>query len=153
MASGTNLSARLQPNPKLLELIISRLLILFLRLIFLLSYDRPDDPNHLRYFSTLYFYPRLLLRVVYIFVFAFSFTTWHHLAFTIIEPMGWGFFFFFFFFFNFFFFFGSHWLTKLVNLDDIDLVKDMPVSLQVVGGRFGEEQAVSVAKVLDKLMN
>lgn len=96
MASGTNLSARLQPNPKLLELIISRLLILFLRLIFLLSYDRPDDPNHLRYFSTFYFYPCLLLRVVYIFVFAFSFTTWHHLAFTIIEPMGWGFFFLFF---------------------------------------------------------
>ena len=53
----------------------------------------------------------------------------------------------------FFFFLGSHWLTKWVNLDDINLVKDMPVSLQVVGGRFGEEQAVSVAKVLDKLMN
>lgn len=45
---------------------------------------------------------------------------------------------------------GFKWL---IGLDDIDLIKDMPVSLQVVGGRFGEEKAVSVAKVVDKLMN
>ncbi|ODM19747.1 hypothetical protein SI65_04733 [Aspergillus cristatus] len=36
---------------------------------------------------------------------------------------------------------------------DIELVKDMPVCLQIVGGRFGEEKAVSVAKVVDQLMN
>ncbi|RAH66243.1 putative acetamidase [Aspergillus aculeatinus CBS 121060] len=35
---------------------------------------------------------------------------------------------------------------------DIDLVKDMPVTVQVVGGKFGEEKAVAVAKVLDELL-
>ncbi|KAL4902612.1 hypothetical protein BDW74DRAFT_169484 [Aspergillus multicolor] len=34
---------------------------------------------------------------------------------------------------------------------DIDLIKGMPVTLQIVGGRFGEEKAVSVAKVVDGL--
>ncbi|KAL2870054.1 amidase signature domain-containing protein [Aspergillus lucknowensis] len=34
---------------------------------------------------------------------------------------------------------------------DIDLVKGMPVTVQVVGGRFGEEKAVSVAKALDEV--
>ncbi|KAL4916678.1 amidase signature domain-containing protein [Aspergillus aurantiobrunneus] len=34
---------------------------------------------------------------------------------------------------------------------DIDLVKGMPVTVQIVGGRFGEEQAISVAKVVDEL--
>lgn len=29
----------------------------------------------------------------------------------------------------------------------------MPVCLQIVGGSFGEEKAVSVAKVVDQLMN
>ncbi|RDW81689.1 putative acetamidase [Aspergillus mulundensis] len=33
----------------------------------------------------------------------------------------------------------------------IDLVKEMPVTVQIVGGRFGEEKAVSVAKVVDGL--
>ncbi|PYI18845.1 amidase signature enzyme [Aspergillus violaceofuscus CBS 115571] len=35
---------------------------------------------------------------------------------------------------------------------DIDLVKDMPVTVQVVGGKFGEEKAVAVAKVLDEVL-
>ncbi|OJJ32066.1 hypothetical protein ASPWEDRAFT_175370 [Aspergillus wentii DTO 134E9] len=35
---------------------------------------------------------------------------------------------------------------------DIELVKNMPVCLQFVGGRFGEEKAVAAAKVLDELM-
>ncbi|KAL2818140.1 amidase signature domain-containing protein [Aspergillus granulosus] len=34
---------------------------------------------------------------------------------------------------------------------DIDLVKKMPVTVQIVGGRFGEERAVSVAKVIDEV--
>ncbi|KAL4744197.1 amidase signature domain-containing protein [Aspergillus similis] len=34
---------------------------------------------------------------------------------------------------------------------DIDLVKGMPVTVQIVGGRFGEERAVSVGKVVDRL--
>ncbi|KAL2831783.1 amidase signature domain-containing protein [Aspergillus cavernicola] len=34
---------------------------------------------------------------------------------------------------------------------DIDLVKGMPITIQIVGGRFGEEKAVSVAKVVDGL--
>jgi Asp-tRNA(Asn)/Glu-tRNA(Gln) amidotransferase A subunit family amidase len=36
-------------------------------------------------------------------------------------------------------------------VDDIDLVKGMPVTVQIVGGRFGEEKGVSVAKVVDRL--
>ncbi|KAL2862045.1 amidase signature enzyme [Aspergillus pseudodeflectus] len=34
---------------------------------------------------------------------------------------------------------------------DIDLVKGMPVTVQIVGGRFGEERAVSVGKVIDQV--
>ncbi|RAH56459.1 amidase signature enzyme [Aspergillus piperis CBS 112811] len=35
---------------------------------------------------------------------------------------------------------------------DPGLVKDMPITVQIVGGRFGEEKAVSVAKVLDEVL-
>jgi amidase len=35
--------------------------------------------------------------------------------------------------------------------DDIELVKGMPVGVQVVTGRFGEEKAVAVAKVIEQL--
>ncbi|KAJ0414276.1 amidase signature domain-containing protein [Aspergillus carlsbadensis] len=34
---------------------------------------------------------------------------------------------------------------------DIDLVKGMPVTVQIVGGRFGEERAVSIGKVIDQI--
>ena len=37
-------------------------------------------------------------------------------------------------------------------LDDIDLVDGMPVGVQVVGGRFGEEKCVSVAKAIEQAM-
>ncbi|OJI97857.1 hypothetical protein ASPVEDRAFT_126300 [Aspergillus versicolor CBS 583.65] len=36
---------------------------------------------------------------------------------------------------------------------DINLVKGMPVTVQIVGGRFGEERAISVAKVIDGLLD
>ncbi|PTU23917.1 hypothetical protein P175DRAFT_0505686 [Aspergillus ochraceoroseus IBT 24754] len=36
---------------------------------------------------------------------------------------------------------------------DIELVKDMPVTVQIVGGRFGEEKAVAVGKVVDGLFS
>lgn len=36
---------------------------------------------------------------------------------------------------------------------DVELVKGMPVGLQIVGGRFGEEKAVAVAKVILSLDN
>ncbi|EAL85287.1 acetamidase, putative [Aspergillus fumigatus A1163] len=36
---------------------------------------------------------------------------------------------------------------------DIDLVKNMPICIQIVGGRFGEEKAVAVAKVVDGLIH
>lgn len=48
---------------------------------------------------------------------------------------------------------GEWWLMVMMTIDDIDLVKDMPICLQIVGGRFGEEKAVAVAKVVDSLMN
>jgi len=35
---------------------------------------------------------------------------------------------------------------------DINLVKGMPVGVQVVGGKFGEENAIAVAKVIEQLM-
>ena len=34
------------------------------------------------------------------------------------------------------------------SLDDINLVEGMPVGIQVVGGRFGEEKCVAVAKAI-----
>jgi amidase len=34
---------------------------------------------------------------------------------------------------------------------DVELVEGMPVGLQIVGGRFGEEKAVAVAKVIQML--
>lgn len=37
-------------------------------------------------------------------------------------------------------------------VDDIDLVDGMPVGVQVVGGRFGEEKCVSVAKAIEQAM-
>ena len=47
------------------------------------------------------------------------------------------------------------WLVNgsCVLLDDVDLVHGMPVCVQIVGGRFGEERAVAVGKVVDELMN
>jgi amidase len=47
------------------------------------------------------------------------------------------------------------WLYANVGsvADDIDLVHGMPICVQIVGGRFGEEKAVAVGKVVDELMN
>jgi len=36
--------------------------------------------------------------------------------------------------------------------DDTKLVKGMPVSIQIVGGKFGEENAVAVAKALEEAL-
>ncbi|GIJ90666.1 hypothetical protein Asppvi_009627 [Aspergillus pseudoviridinutans] len=36
---------------------------------------------------------------------------------------------------------------------DINLVKNMPVCIQIIGGRFGEEKAVAVGKVVDQLLH
>lgn len=38
----------------------------------------------------------------------------------------------------------------LMLTDDIDLVDGMPVGVQVVGGRFGEEKCVAVAKAIEQ---
>jgi hypothetical protein len=43
--------------------------------------------------------------------------------------------------------------ANLCSIDDIDLVHGMPICVQIVGGRFGEEKAVAVGKVVDELMN
>lgn len=34
----------------------------------------------------------------------------------------------------------------------MDLVEGMPVGVQIVGGRFGEEKCVAVAKAIEKAM-
>jgi amidase len=36
--------------------------------------------------------------------------------------------------------------------DDVELVDGMPVGVQVVGGRFGEERCVAVAKAIEQAM-
>ncbi|OQE36751.1 hypothetical protein PENCOP_c011G08448 [Penicillium coprophilum] len=36
---------------------------------------------------------------------------------------------------------------------DVNLVHGMPICVQIVGGRFGEEKAVAVGKVVDEVMN
>ncbi|KAL4890628.1 amidase signature domain-containing protein [Aspergillus ambiguus] len=54
---------------------------------------------------------------------------------------------------------GEEWLNHKPRNDsdafnhtqyDIDLVKGLPVCVQIVGARFGEEKAVSIAKILDE---
>ncbi|KAJ5085321.1 hypothetical protein N7532_010092 [Penicillium argentinense] len=45
------------------------------------------------------------------------------------------------------------WMHSDKLADDIDLVHGMPICVQIVGGRFGEEKAVAVGKVVDGLMN
>ncbi|KAL1636819.1 hypothetical protein SLS56_000912 [Neofusicoccum ribis] len=55
---------------------------------------------------------------------------------------------------------GEEWKNHIPRNDsdafnheqyDVELVKGMPVGLQVVTGRFGEEKAVAIAKVLESL--
>lgn len=36
--------------------------------------------------------------------------------------------------------------------DDPELVMGMPVGIQIVGGRFGEEKAIAVAKIIEDLL-
>lgn len=36
--------------------------------------------------------------------------------------------------------------------DDPELVMGMPVGIQIVGGRFGEEKAIAVAKIVEDLL-
>lgn len=38
-----------------------------------------------------------------------------------------------------------------MNVDNVNLVKGMPVSLQVVTERYGEEKAISIGKVIESL--
>ena len=43
--------------------------------------------------------------------------------------------------------------TMLISsLDDINLVEGMPVGIQVVGGRFGEEKCIAAAKAIEQAM-
>ncbi|RAL03587.1 amidase signature enzyme [Aspergillus ibericus CBS 121593] len=56
---------------------------------------------------------------------------------------------------------GEDWVGYLPRNDadrfnwgqyDVDLVQDMPITVQIVGGRFGEEKAVAVGKVLEDVL-
>lgn len=38
------------------------------------------------------------------------------------------------------------------TVDDMDLIDGMPVGVQIVGGKFGEERCVAVAKVIEEAM-
>lgn len=40
----------------------------------------------------------------------------------------------------------------MLGIDDIKLVSGMPVGIQVVGGKWGEERAIAVAEVIEKLL-
>lgn len=50
-----------------------------------------------------------------------------------------------------FLFIGHKELTQ--EADDVNLVNGLPVPIQIVGGKFGEENSIGVAKVIDALMN
>lgn len=39
----------------------------------------------------------------------------------------------------------------LTLVDDAELVHGMPVGLQIITGRFGEEKAVGIAKLIESL--
>jgi Asp-tRNA(Asn)/Glu-tRNA(Gln) amidotransferase A subunit family amidase len=41
--------------------------------------------------------------------------------------------------------------VELTAVDNIELVKGMPIGLQIVGGRFGEERAVAIARMIKSL--
>lgn len=47
---------------------------------------------------------------------------------------------------------GDYSANAIGDQDDATLVKDMPVSVQIVGGKFGEEKAVSVAQALEEAL-
>lgn len=44
------------------------------------------------------------------------------------------------------------WENTNKGIDNIELVEGMPVGIQVVGGRFGEENCVAVAKAIEQAM-
>lgn len=44
-------------------------------------------------------------------------------------------------------------LSNSQFVDDIELVKNMPVGVQIITGRFGEEKAIAVAKVIKELIS
>ena len=39
-----------------------------------------------------------------------------------------------------------------MDTDDSKLISGMPVSIQIVGGRFGEEKTVAVAKAIEEAL-
>lgn len=38
------------------------------------------------------------------------------------------------------------------SIDDVEAVEGLPVGVQVVGGKFGEEKSVAVAKIIESLL-
>lgn len=47
----------------------------------------------------------------------------------------------------------TKWRTKTdTRIDDVEAVEGLPVGVQVVGGKFGEEKSIAVAKVIEALL-
>ena len=47
----------------------------------------------------------------------------------------------------------EHVVSALTHMpDDPELIAGMPVGVQIVGGKFGEEKTVSVAKALEEAL-
>lgn len=40
----------------------------------------------------------------------------------------------------------------MIHADNLDSVEGLPVGVQVVGGKFGEEKCIAVAKVIESLL-
>ena len=43
------------------------------------------------------------------------------------------------------------WILTIL-VDDPDLIRGMPVNVQIVTGKFGEEKAVAVAKAIEEAL-
>lgn len=51
-----------------------------------------------------------------------------------------------------------HWFAGprghilILSIDDVEAVEGLPVGVQVVGGKFGEEKSIAVAKIIESLL-
>ena len=47
---------------------------------------------------------------------------------------------------------GNLKIVLITSVHDANLIADMPVNIQIVGGKYGEEKAVAVAKVVEEAL-
>lgn len=42
--------------------------------------------------------------------------------------------------------------AELTGLDDVDLVDGIPVGVQIIAGKYGDEKCIAVGKVIEELL-